>query len=424
MEQEVQKWLEDATKKLSAAETLGAKANTLLTATKSTISSNNGKLIKSNFLLDSINQLVQILETIHDSVELRLNDRRQSVKALKNYLELSLTELRKEFDKLKQIKIDANLLSGDHRTLYDFVSNEVLETLLSKQDELEKSRESYVVVIEQQQEALKTKLNGFNKQFNQLEKDVTEVNDAGWISDLIDENNKLEEEVAGLLESLTNHYDQCSRGARIFDGEEPEISEVEKTELFEVLAKDFQEVPDVLNDLEECIEDIEQRCKKIDSYLSTKFYDIKLKHLVQDLTSFGENELMQVMSTLDKQTVDFQAVSTDINEKCDEAHQLINHYERFVESYYRLILELDRRQGVQLSMEKVFNEAKTKLQALQEDDYKKRDTFFQTNGSYLPNDLWEGLNDDRPLCNLKFEIHGLPEINSSTLATARKNIGK
>lgn len=424
MENEVEKWLEDATKKLSVAETIGAKANTLLTATKSTISTNNSKLIKSNFLLDSISQLVQILETIYDSIELRLNDRRQGVKVLENYLSLSLSDLRKEFDKLKQIKIDQSLSSGSHRTLYDFISNEVMETLLLKQGSLDKARSGYVGVIEQQQELLKSKLDEFNKVFNQLEGEVNEVSQAQWISDLIDENNGLEEEVAGLLESLTNHYDQCARGQRIAEGKEQDITECEKTELFEVLAKDFQEVPDVLKDLEESFADIEQRCKKIEGYLTTKFYDIKLKHLTQDLNAFGENDLMQVMSTIDKQTIDFQAISKDINEKCDEANQLIKHYQNFVSSYYSLVLELNRRENVQRSMEKVFNDAKKKLEAIQLDDYKKRDIFLQSNGPYLPSDLWTGLNDDSPLCSLTFKLHDLPGISDSMLATAKENNGK
>jgi len=419
MESEVQTWLEDATKKLSTAETLGAKANTLLNATKSTISANNTKLIKSNFLLDSVNQLVQILETVSDSIDLRLNDRKQSVKVLENYLNLSLSEVKREFDKLKQIKIDKSLLSGSHDTLYDFISIEVLDTLLLKKSELQNTSANYVGTIEQQKEALKAKLNEFNKIFNQLENEVTEVTEAQWISDLIEENNKLEEEVATLLESLTHHYDQCARGSRIAEGKEPNILEEEKQELFEVLSKDFQEVPDVLEDLEESIDDIEQRCKKIESYLTTKFYDIKLKHLVQDLTSFGENDLVLIMSAVSKQNIDFLAISQDINEKCDEAHQLIKHYQQFVDSYYSLILELHRRENVQKSMIKVFEDTKRKLEALQAEDYRNRDAFLNKNGSSLPSDLWEGLNDDSPLCTLKFEIHDLPEISASTLSTAK-----
>lgn len=420
----MQIWLDDATEKLTAAESLGERANGLLTATKSTISSNNGKLVKSNFLLDSTNQLLQILETIYDSIELKLDDRRQRVKALEKYLELSLKDLRKEFDKLKQIKIDKSLVSGNHESLYDFISNEVLDTLLTKQIELNKARESYVVIIETQQEFLKGKLEEFSNGFNQLENEVAEVTRANWISDLIDENNKLEEEVTGLLESLTTHYDQCVRGARIVQGKETDISDQEKTEFFEVLSKDVKEVPDVINDLEESIGDIEQRCKKIEGYLTTKFYDIKLKHLVQDMTHFGEDELTQVISTLDRQTIDFQAITKDINEKCEEANQLIEHYQRFVESYYSLVLELERRKEVQFSMESVIKEAKVKLQALQEDDYQKRDLFLQLNGPYLPSDLWEGLNDGTPLCSLKFEVLGLPTFSSQTLTAAKRNSRK
>lgn len=414
-------WATDATQKLHHAQTIGAKANTLLLQTRNIVKEYDEKLSKGNFLLDAIDQQLQVLETIQKRVRSTVEKRSKTVFELSDYLASSIDDLEMEYQNLKDIEIDKGLQSKSD-TLYDLVTTDILEQLNSKDKDVNDICRNCVAELKERERMVLNKIKSFMADFNRLESKTTSLNDNTWVDPLLEEIYTYEEEIASLIESVTGHYDQCSRGLQVSNGE-LKIPEEDQRELFQVLAKDFNELPDVINDIEETFGDIETRCTKIIDFNKDHTLLEQITKLLKSLTQFGEHDLKSTKQMITSHTITIVKVANEVGEKCQESKQIITHYQQFTRAYYSLILEIHRRQETKMQIEKVLQETKSKLMQIQDDDYRKRNQFLSLNGAFLPSDLYLGINDvEEPLFKLNYELTEVPGFDRELVGLAERRV--
>ena len=85
----------------------------------------------------------------------------------------------------------------------------------------------------------------------------------------------------------------------------------------------------------------------------------------------------------------------DVFARVDEMDDLRRFYEKYSSAYGSLVLEVERRRGVDERIQAVWRKARESVERLVEADRREREVFTQDAGDYLPTDLWEGMN--RPL---------------------------
>ena len=83
---------------------------------------------------------------------------------------------------------------------------------------------------------------------------------------------------------------------------------------------------------------------------------------------------------------------TKIEDGIAGMEELCETYEHFLHAYDRLIVEAARRRAVKKQMERVVEEAQSKLDAMYEDDFAEREHFRSEQGDFLPADIWTGLS--------------------------------
>lgn len=406
-------WAKDATEKLHIAERAGEHANSLLVHTQEGLARGDNDLDRCVFILDATQGQLSLLDTVRASLKAVRANTTTKFNDVSGMVESALDDVESVFAQLKDVTVDPSLGPRQERgrarnvTLYDFVSSEILDVLRDSQAGLDRAYNALELEVDEHERMMLQKTKQFTQDLAVLEEEITKVSESEekWIGEMLSEIHGLEEEIAGLLESITAHYDQCLRGVEVAEGRITRITQQEKTELFAVLEKDFSEVPDVLTDLEEALGDIQQRCTKIEEHFAGQGTLLtRMRGFMSHLTEYGEKSLMETLQMTRKHTKHFESAIQLVHESCDEARELVSHYHHFSRSYYALLVEVDRRRATQSSMLKLMEETQRKLESLQDDDFRHRESFLKANGAFLPNDIWNGFGKDDPLYHLDFKI--------------------
>ncbi len=232
------------------------------------------------------------------------------------------------------------------------------------------------------------------------------------------------QEMAGLLDSLVQHFDLCVNAIRHTEGgyaavrkaassqppglepvsvsgvmksendrtaDEP-ISEEERREMLDVLEKDAAQVDDVVMELRELLNDMEAK------------HEVILEHVSALATTHNEtttayNILEAVGTRLPGYIIasqDFklrwEETKLNIQEQLNELESMRLFYENYFSSYDGLILEVYRRKQCEDKVKNIMNKAMEQIDKVYEADMKEREGFRVDVGEYLPVDLWPGVN--------------------------------
>lgn len=238
-------------------------------------------------------------------------------------------------------------------------------------------------------------------------------------------------EMAGLLDSLTSHFDLCANAVRhtpggyealrdaVQDNRLPEgvrgsglipspsssinvepISEQDRKEMLEVIHGDAGEVPAVLQDLETGLNDMEAILPLIlshvaeqrEGYLGTTNAFYVLEKLAAKIGGY--------MSAAEVYCASRELSKEDLLTKMEELAGMDAFYSSYLSSYDQLLLEVARRREREEKMKEVLREALEKVERIRDEDCKERQNFRNDIGQYLPADLWDGLRRDAPLWEL------------------------
>lgn len=239
-------------------------------------------------------------------------------------------------------------------------------------------------------------------------------------------------EMAGLLDSLTNHFDLCANAVRHTEGgyqalrdavqdnnRLPEgvrgsglipspdssmtverISDQDRREMLEVIHGDAEEVPAVLQDLEDGLAEMEQILPLIlshvaeqrDGYLGTTSAFLVLEKLADKIGSYLSSGVVYKSS--------WELSKDDLLTKMSQLESMNAFYTTYLSSYDQLLLEVSRRRVQEEKMKEVLREALEKVERIRDEDCRERQGFRDEIGQYLPADLWDGLRRDAPLWEL------------------------
>jgi len=223
---------------------------------------------------------------------------------------------------------------------------------------------------------------------------------------------KRTEEMASLLESLTQHYDRCSRALK-----DSEAATPVDPDLMAVLSRDAAEVDDVVHELKELLSEMEA----ISYGISSSIEELRLleRDTIAVFAAFEEfqSELGICMDGLREFEMLRADLKKDMENRLSELWELGEFYEGFVGAYDAMVVEVGRRKGVAVRMEAVVKEAQRKLCALYNgsspplihilpspphthyhannhaDELQDREIFTEEFGQWLPVDLWPGFRD-------------------------------
>ncbi|ODV94879.1 hypothetical protein PACTADRAFT_81438 [Pachysolen tannophilus NRRL Y-2460] len=364
------------------------------------------------FYIDSIRQQLRLLDILKDSLNKLFDEITGSYNA--NYginEDLVKNRLENILDKLKSVKgID------DHnKTLYHFINQEEVNMIIHNNSDILTSLENDKNTLSSLISSLTISINDFNNKLNQISSNLNSIDKiTANINKLIESNNALEQEMALILESLTNHYDQCLESIE-FIKVKSNSSEA-KLQIFKVLENDYLELPLVYNDLMNINKNLESNCDQIENQNLAQFNSNyqSILNLLDELKIFGlrfkSDQLVQVNKLSDNLKTNLKCL-TDIN---SDINSLVEYYELFIKSFKDLKVELQRRKLYNSKIKSLINEFNIKINNLAENDSSIRHQFLAENGDYLPKNIVSDnsiLYNDLPKVEVKFEEENIPDIN-------------
>jgi autophagy-related protein 17 len=212
--------------------------------------------------------------------------------------------------------------------------------------------------------------------------------------------------MANLLESLTNHYDRCSDALKSAESGHPL-----DPDLYDILSRDAGEVPDVVRELKERLQEMEQVAgsgitASIRELNVTQHQLLALFHAFEEFST----ELAACMVSLREFESRQEELKTTMSERLEELWGLGDFYEGFFGAYDAMVVEVGRRRGVQKRMELVMRDAVEKLGALHEEDLNDREQFRDDWGQWLPVDIWPGIGDPPVRYRVEKDLQGGREL--------------
>jgi autophagy-related protein 17 len=242
-------------------------------------------------------------------------------------------------------------------------------------------------------------------------------------------------EMASLLQSLVANYDLCVTALKHTEGwssaavtsqistedlagietslgdgvpAEP-ISEEERVEMLEVLARDAAEVDDVVLEIRERLGEMEEQSAALHAHVSAmSSTQYSVRSAYELLEQVGAH-LPSYMGASQLFVSRWEEEREKITEGMDSLESLRTFYAGFSSAYDGLIVEVTRRRTVRQRTDKVVREALRVVEQLQEEDEGARAAFRSSQGEFLPADIWPGLTAESRV-GWKWERDGEEEV--------------
>jgi autophagy-related protein 17 len=234
--------------------------------------------------------------------------------------------------------------------------------------------------------------------------------------------------MAQLLTSLTKHFDLCVTAVRTTDGgadlakrkaaevtqsqggdsvsisgviaeQESHVSDLDPTtekdraDMVRIVLEDAAQVGDVVQEINERLTAMESEY----AYLNEQTEQIKASYIgVVDAYRTLEDVGSRIRSYVAAEAEFLQRWEDEkyiIFSHIEEMEGLREFYEKYSSAYGSLILEVERRRGVDEKIQSIWRKAKESVDKLVEADRRERNIFKQDAGDYLPTDLWHGMNE-------------------------------
>ncbi|GAV27117.1 hypothetical protein PMKS-000578 [Pichia membranifaciens] len=225
---------------------------------------------------------------------------------------------------------------------------------------------------------------------------------------LVKNNTELESEIVDILKELNNHLDNCIKYE----------SQNSKNDLLrELVQKQSVQKSVSMDILQSNCDIISQNCKDIEKFVSI-FEDFrnKLVKCFKEIKEFSANVLeKQVQNNLLKITREIKAHFDTLNVYKEDISQFSEDSLDFIDSYYYLVLEIDRRCTLNKKVQSLINDFESELKTLQEDDSIKRNQFMSDHAAFLPQNLadFDIINSKFPQLELSYTLENLPSLRKS-----------
>lgn len=418
----VKTYAKDAHEQLQKSQMVARKAHEALRNTHLLISRTTNASVKCEFVLVAIEQQLDLLNLSLNSIQKWIEKKQHKIDKHLNSLSKILEKLSEDMEQLQKLSVEKSLLNDNELpkdpTLASFVSAKLLEDLQLSYDSSNKWSSIEFEDLEVFVKDLNNSIKLLISEYQNLEKIASTLSNENMIENTVEENSSLEKELAELLDSLTDHYDQTLKGVEVYEGK-LKIDEKEKNELFDVLANDYEQVPEIVSDVESIANDIINNCSIIDKNLSNLSLFNQCKEFLNKLIEFDNGKISPLLKLLSSKELEIKQKIKSLSININDATNLTKDLLKFKESYYSLILELDRRRIIQKKMVQILEEARSKVDSLQIDDFHFRKNFWNKNGDFLPKDLYNDEKESNPLCSINVNYNSIPKINESTINNAK-----
>lgn len=360
----------------------------------------------------------------------------------------------------------------DRKNLLDFVDEDSVNRM---RDAMKKSIEEFQVCSVRSASGLANGFQGIQQSFDgdllrfdsdirdlkkiivesqTQESDDEEQAAQAWTMDImmgLVENSTV---MAQLLTSLTTHFDMCVTAIRTTEGgaalarrraaevnqaqgsdgvsisgviaeQESNTSDLEPTtdsdraEMLRVVVQDAGEVSDVVHEIQERLAGMEQDYKVLEQ-----------RHAEAEKSYIAMLEAFTILGSIGDRLHDFLAAEQDFKTRWDleketvydrlaEMKQMRGFYDGYAGAYNSLIMEVERRSGVEDRVQNIWRMAQDNVDKLLAADRASREAFRQDVGEYLPTDLWPGMQ----AMPQRWQVTRIEEDFDGQSGQAEENIG-
>ncbi|RPA79386.1 hypothetical protein BJ508DRAFT_415999 [Ascobolus immersus RN42] len=418
-------WLVKSKQSLHSVQ-LCARANELVSNSRSDLQKSYALNARISFVTDSYRDQLQFAVEVNTQLKSVESGYREKFTRQIRELDDAEASLSLVLDDLKAVKVDPVFRSSDQeeeKHLIDFVDDSAIEGLKNGLrgviDEVEASHNKFMETI-----------SAFDADITRLKAVLTDFSTFPPVlskSPIIPHVEQLEEHaeaIAGLLESLTRHYDQCCLAMK--ELEIPVVDPVaaaERAEMLSVLETDGEQVDDAVKEIEERLASMENSvATNIAPYMES--LNNRNQLLVKAFMEFDvlQNNLSVYLVDLSSFEYNQSEFAMQMDDKLSEMDGLRAFYETFRKAYRAMLQEADRRTRMQEKRNAVLKEAMAKLQQIDDEDAKQRETFRLEQGQFLPTDIWPALTDTPPKYVFSEVEPGYNEFGDGSMDNLKKTV--
>ncbi|CAO3678021.1 unnamed protein product [Umbelopsis vinacea] len=392
---------------------------------------------KMIFLTDHVTTQMNTLVKIHDFVLLTAGDLQGFVKTKEVALANLSMAVQQTFDSLKKQRIDPEILRvnlnylntqagaqhsqrepyTDRKSLFDYIDDQAVLDLQQQTDDeisaveaLRSSLQGMAKSLYGSVQSLIIAQKSMNpKQFNETAFDFVIAKKGGQEAEIT--------HMAGILTSLTNHYDQVGDAMKVFQSSPTEYLDIS------VLQDDHNHVPDIIENLQASLQEVESIRDDMRARLQqyNKMYD-DMTRLFSELEQIGDSkgQLDNVFDKLIRIEDELQERKDTLNSYFEHLWVLVEWYDQYAKSYDYLTIEIGRRQRAQQKQSKLLEECLNQFEDFYMEEVEQRKQWSTKHGAYLPTDLCPFMNEPPP--RIAFSIspdnHDLPSISPQALDDA------
>lgn len=408
----------DAIIKLNEAKKICFVANQNLADSFDQLARKEKLTLELSFIVKSLRNHLRIFESLKRSVSLCISDvsRKKSLYFVES--KQKINKLEKIYDQMKSIKVDPSLCvtknCNENRTLYDYINNDHISDIISKMDNHfvlidslvdSKIMENIIVRFQNESNYLYNEWESINSFY---QKYFIRKENEKELDGLVKNNTELEAEIIDILKDLNTHLDNCINY---------ELQNSKNDAFYDLMQKQSAQKAASMDILQSNCDIISQNCKDIEKFVSI-FEDFrnKLIKCFKEIKDFSANVLeKQVQNNLLKITREIKAHFDTLNDYKEDIIQFSEDSLDFIDSYYYLVLEVDRRCALNKKVQNLINDFESELKTLQENDSIKRNQFMSDHAAFLPQNLadFDIINSKFPQLELSYTLENLPSLRKS-----------
>ena len=400
------------------------RANDICTSTRDAVEKSAIISARTSFVRSGILSQLGVLQRVQKQTQDSSSVAREGYGDVVQGLEEAERRLRETLRGLKETMVEAQLRpEGEERKcLLDFVDEGGVEGLVeSIRGDVKEAGKGFdgfkkgIGTFGDKVDEVKAMLESKGSDLDSQSLDVQNTS-GNPIPELLTDMEEHAREMAVNLESLVSHFDLCVTAIKHTEGggdaalkiagdlpdgvggtqdrsevpPEP-LSDEERDEMMRVLEEDAGQVEDVVMEIKSHIADMEEMHRQVEIHLeqSAKEHEniTSAFKLLEDIGQSLPGYITHNQSCLTR----WNGEKNRIDDRLDELDNAKGFYDGFLKAYDNLIIEIGRRKSVEGKIEKVVQEAMSKLEKLHEDDREEREAFKKEQGEFLPVDIWPGL---------------------------------
>jgi autophagy-related protein 17 len=351
------------------------------------------------------------------------------MKQLLHDLDTSFSGLQSTLAVLRDTPIEAVLQppGTPQKHLFDFIDSttvtdlkDSLRACIDRHNEVRSS-------LEDSNDAFDTALDNLHSSIQNVPKTPLTASSPSPIPTLYHDLEGHAKEAAQAFQSLVQHYDLCVTAIRHTEGgaaaatqatgdapvpsdeahaapSEP-ISEEERQEMLSVLAKDAQEVEEVVSEIRDRGSEMSFLLSQVDSHITQlRNEDSALSSVLKMTAQITAEVRLHIATSRSFHGHWLEDTRPTLLSGIEEWENQREFYERFDLAYAELLVEISSRRRRHEKAKRKADEAQKELDRLHAEDERAREHFAIAQGDFLPLDIWPGLRNPPR----QYEVRAVP----------------